>query len=398
MPNAQSEYPLTLAEVLFAELEATSTIDETDRKLAAVKEKLAKVEATSSIEETALEIAAAKEKLTKVKAKLSEIKELLTKVRAKLTQIKSLSDENRLEQIRTQEKIEIDPEAETLAERIWDCRTQLSKKLVPDLYELGRLLPETRSALCLSGGGVRSAVFNLGILQGLARCKLLDKFDYLSTVSGGGFIGSWLTAWIHREKDFVPPQLKVSRVAARLADRPDNPLSPEPTPLYNLRVYANYLTPRKGLLGVDTWTLIAVYLRNLLLNWLVFLPVIMALLMLPRLWVTFLKSQHIGSPLASSILLAIGFAGAAIALIYIGVSLPGAKRLNSPERRFVYFCLVPLVISSMALTTYWVRLGLGQKPRPGKLRRLCNASRRGALGHLCSPENFCAALRPERGR
>src|SRR2546423_2833207 len=36
-----------------------------------------------------------------------------------------------------------------------------------------------RSALCLSGGGIRSATFNLGVLQGLARHGLLDKFDYL---------------------------------------------------------------------------------------------------------------------------------------------------------------------------------------------------------------------------
>jgi predicted acylesterase/phospholipase RssA len=51
------------------------------------------------------------------------------------------------------------------------------------------------AALCLSGGGIRSAAFALGILQGLARFGLLGRFDYLSTVSGGGYIGSWLTAW-----------------------------------------------------------------------------------------------------------------------------------------------------------------------------------------------------------
>src|SRR6185369_309784 len=56
-----------------------------------------------------------------------------------------------------------------------------------------------RSALYLSGGGIRSATFNLGILQGLARHGILEKFDYLSTVSGGGFIGGWLSAWICRE-------------------------------------------------------------------------------------------------------------------------------------------------------------------------------------------------------
>src|SRR5690606_32422570 len=56
------------------------------------------------------------------------------------------------------------------------------------------------SALCLSGGGIRSATFNLGVLQTLARQGLLGKFDYLSSVSGGGYIASWLQAWLHREQ------------------------------------------------------------------------------------------------------------------------------------------------------------------------------------------------------
>src|SRR6266513_1050708 len=57
-------------------------------------------------------------------------------------------------------------------------------------------LKEKRAALCISGGGIRSASFGLGILQGLARCGLLDRFHYLSTVSGGGYIGSLLSALI----------------------------------------------------------------------------------------------------------------------------------------------------------------------------------------------------------
>jgi predicted acylesterase/phospholipase RssA len=54
--------------------------------------------------------------------------------------------------------------------------------------------PEPLGALCLSGGGIRSATFALGAIQGLAERGLLSRFDYLSTVSGGGYIGSWLTA------------------------------------------------------------------------------------------------------------------------------------------------------------------------------------------------------------
>src|SRR3989441_1997500 len=143
----------------------------------------------------------------------------------------------------------------------WTVRKKASEDIVPHIYAAIHGLKEKRSALCLSGGGVRSATFNLGVLQGLARCGLLNKFDYLSTVSGGGFIGGWLTAWIYREGP-AAGKLPVTTVAARLSDQPSDPMKPEPPPLYKLRVYANYLTPRKGLLGVDTWTLVAVYLRN----------------------------------------------------------------------------------------------------------------------------------------
>ena len=44
--------------------------------------------------------------------------------------------------------------------------------------------------LALSGGGIRSATFSLGVLQALAKLDALKYVDYLSTVSGGGYIGS----------------------------------------------------------------------------------------------------------------------------------------------------------------------------------------------------------------
>ena len=54
-----------------------------------------------------------------------------------------------------------------------------------------------RTALCLSGGGIRSAAFCLGALQALAAKRLLGEFNYLSTVSGGGYIGAWLATIMH---------------------------------------------------------------------------------------------------------------------------------------------------------------------------------------------------------
>src|SRR6476646_1947098 len=86
-------------------------------------------------------------------------------------------------------------------------------------------LNEKRLALCLSGGGIRSATFGLGILQGLARCGLLDKFHYLSTVSGGGYIGSWLSAWIKNHPkgiDGVVKELSKSCGKASVKDPHDS--------------------------------------------------------------------------------------------------------------------------------------------------------------------------------
>lgn len=46
--------------------------------------------------------------------------------------------------------------------------------------------------LALSGGGIRSAIFCFGLIKALAGQRLLNRFDVLSTVSGGGYIGSAL--------------------------------------------------------------------------------------------------------------------------------------------------------------------------------------------------------------
>lgn len=51
--------------------------------------------------------------------------------------------------------------------------------------------------LALSGGGIRSATFSLGVLVALARRNVLPKVDYLSTVSGGGYVGSFLTVFLN---------------------------------------------------------------------------------------------------------------------------------------------------------------------------------------------------------
>jgi hypothetical protein len=168
------------------------------------------------------------------------------------------------------------------------------------LYRHVHALPQKRmlrSALCLSGGGIRSASFALGGIQALAGRSLLERFDYLSTVSGGGYSGSWLSTWVHRHEHHLRGVSEELRAARRRDGGPWAPkTAPEPEPVRFLRRYSHFLNARAGLFTVDTWTWAGLYLRNLALNWLVLIPLLMGLLLLPRLFAAlaawFAQSPH----------------------------------------------------------------------------------------------------------
>lgn len=146
--------------------------------------------------------------------------------------------------------------------------------------------------LAFSGGGIRSATFNLGVLQALATKSFLRHVDYLSTVSGGGYIGSWLTALLHRittKTDDHPGNPKaIQQLEEELSTEPNGGNRSEPEAVTFLRQFSNYLTPRVGFLSADTWTVVTIYLRNLLLNLTLLVAAIAVILMLPRVvfWVT----------------------------------------------------------------------------------------------------------------
>lgn len=132
-------------------------------------------------------------------------------------------------------------------------------------------------ALTLSGGGIRSATFNLGLLQGLAQGGVINKIDYLSTVSGGGYIGSWLATWIKREGS-------VKKVTDRLdTSKSPNPMGEEVRPVRWLRMFSNYFAPNKGIMTVDSWTVGVTWLRNTLLNQVVIFSILFAILIATRL-------------------------------------------------------------------------------------------------------------------
>jgi len=104
--------------------------------------------------------------------------------------------------------------------------------------------------LALSGGGIRSATFCLGLLKALAQQKMLLRFDVLSTVSGGGYVGAALGRLFSRAGSAAD----VEKVAAAVADADGRWFT------WWLRANGRYLIPRGA---KDTTFAVALYLRNL---------------------------------------------------------------------------------------------------------------------------------------
>jgi hypothetical protein len=130
--------------------------------------------------------------------------------------------------------------------------------------------------ICFSGGGIRSATFNLGVLQGLASQRLLGLADYLSTVSGGGYIGSWFQALCCRKNS-----LGCKNVEEYLASETGKPETADKDPITFLRKYSNYLAPQLGFLSPDTWVIFTIWLRNTLLNQVILILAMGGALLLP---------------------------------------------------------------------------------------------------------------------
>ncbi len=183
------------------------------------------------------------------------------------------------------------------------------------------------AGLAFSGGGIRSATFNLGVIQAFSksirstdkypeRPGLLPLFDYLSTVSGGGYIGCWLTSFLHREEagskkqsskdnkivnaeSVRETQAKVSTRPCSFGATPDDdsiciassgfskprtsgfpPL--EHAAIRHLRRFSNYLSPKLGISG-DLLAIISLFLRNIVVLQLGLISLVATVLLIPYL-------------------------------------------------------------------------------------------------------------------
>jgi hypothetical protein len=245
-----------------------------------------------------------------------------------------------------------------------------------------KALDEHLMGITFSGGGIRSGTFAVGLLQGLSSLGLLRRFDYLSTVSGGGYAGGWLASWLKRDGNVrnVERQLAPSRVSQAeawrdlLHPKPDantpshgphkGPVvDEEPEPIHHLRSYSSYMAPELGLLTADTWTIIVIWVRNVAVNMMMFFPMMMALVLVARLLLNLygtLTTESIGRSLTTQTLslIPLGLGGLMlfIAFNFNGKALREFRRGGTPrpfqdEGTLVYWrWLYPLMLAALFFT------------------------------------------------
>ena len=192
----------------------------------------------------------------------------------------------------------------------------------------------------------------------------MDSLDYLSTVSGGGYIGSWLMAWAQRSR--------YSDAVSQLATSAPTSGDPEPEPIRHLREYTSYLTPKYGF-TLDTLTLGAIVGRNMILNWLTLVPAMICLLCLPE----FLYIVSYGLPFAmqrdTRLVLASHAAGRAMCDGCLGVCSgrmiwpPYASRFKDSKKQGstsleLWLFVLPLMVGTWLLGEAWAWAAINRYP------------------------------------
>lgn len=136
---------------------------------------------------------------------------------------------------------------------------------------------DRRTGLAFSGGGIRSASFGMGVMQALVNAGRLKDFDYLSTVSGGGYLGSSLTFFLSQRDSNGAPIYGTGannfpfgrkRSGGKTEEKDASDGEKEKTGILNfIRQHGNYLIPGHGLNAIS---LAAVIIRTMAVSFAVY--------------------------------------------------------------------------------------------------------------------------------
>lgn len=171
----------------------------------------------------------------------------------------------------------------SLPDQVWNVEWQYIHKRrhahqeVPPAEEVTQALAaQPLVGLAMSGGGIRSATFGLGVLQALAKHRVLPAIDYLCTVSGGGYIGSCLSSLMSAP----PPRSQREKAAnqeKRAYDLTDNMPLRKTHQVHHLRKHGDFLIARRGLFRMEVLRAIGMLLTGIVCSLALYLILMTAL-------------------------------------------------------------------------------------------------------------------------
>ncbi len=131
------------------------------------------------------------------------------------------------------------------------------------------------TGLAISGGGIRSASFGLGVMQALVNNNVLKRMDYMSTVSGGGYLGSALTWALKQGGDQAGTSPDNFPLGKRGKHRDKDTIFKHDKEVINendlldfIRQHGSYLAPTSSL---DMVSFITVLMRSVMMSLFVYL-------------------------------------------------------------------------------------------------------------------------------
>lgn len=226
---------------------------------------------------------------------------------------------------------------EALRELEQTRQTQRRKKVNATSTDAPKIEPSAPSiGFALSGGGIRSATFCLGMFQALAKQQLIRRIDYLSTVSGGGYFGSFLGRLYAR--DYASPNAVETLLDPSLGTLKIEWQDKKPpvtiNPVRWLRLNGRYMAPNGG---GDLLSAAAIAIRNAVALHLVFASSLLLALLLLQLPVIAFERWTAIQPLLAR-------------LPGLGVWLQSKLSLLHPSP---YFDLLPLMLALLVIPPGW---------------------------------------------
>jgi hypothetical protein len=194
---------------------------------------------------------------------------------------------------------------------------------------------------------------------------LLQQFDYLSTVSGGGYVGSWFSAWLFQERleakekatDETVEKDEAKKDEARKGEAKPRGAGAvlknlyrsvgdhdEAAPITNLRRDSHYLAPSFSAISPDVWSSIATVVRNLAMNWILLVPpMILAILATQTLGYGFVDALTVKDPILIYLTSALAAVFIALSSAFAAANLPTRGLTNRTQAQFLAFDLALFV-------------------------------------------------------